>query len=143
MIYTKLTKIAMKLCFEKHKNQIDKCGIPYPFHPYHVAESMTDEATTCVALLHDIIEDTDTTPEELYGLGFTDEIVQAILLMTHDKNIPYLDYVAKIKTNPIATAVKISDLIHNSDLSRLDSITEKDIQRAEKYKKALALLLEK
>lgn len=69
MIYTELTKKAMKLCFEKHKNQLDKSGIPYPFHPFHVAESMTDENTTCVALLHDIIEDTDMAEEDLLAMG--------------------------------------------------------------------------
>lgn len=141
MIYTELTKKAMKLCFEKHKDQTDKCGIPYPFHPFHVAESMDDEASTCVALLHDIIEDTDTTKEDLLSYGFTQEIVDAVM-MTHDKNVPYLDYVRKIKMNPIARKVKISDLKHNSDLSRLDKITEEDLKRVEKYKKALEILEE-
>lgn len=140
MIYTKLTKTAMKICFEKHKDQVDKTGIPYPFHPFHVAESMTDEATCCVALLHDIIEDADVTPEDLYEAGFTKEIVEAILTMTHDKSVPYMEYVARIKTNPIAKAVKIADLKHNLDLSRLDAVTDKDVKRMEKYRRALALL---
>lgn len=140
MIYTKQTKTAMKLCFEKHRMQVDKCGIPYPFHPFHVAESMKDEATVCVALLHDIIEDTDTTAEELASLGFSSEIIDAISLLSHDKNVPYLEYIAKIKENPIAKAVKIANLKHNSDLSRLDKVTENDIKRVEKYKKALELL---
>lgn len=101
---------------------------------------MKDESTTCVALLHDILEDTDTTAQELRGLGFSKEIVDAIILMTHDKAVPYLDYVRSIKENPIAKAVKISDLTHNSDLSRLDTITDKDIERVEKYKRALEIL---
>lgn len=141
MIYTKLTKAAMKLCFEKHKNQVDKCGLPYPFHPFHVAESMTDEETTCVALLHDILEDTDTTREDLIALGFTPAIVKAVCMMTHDDDTPYLEYVQRLKANPIARAVKIADLTHNSDLTRLDHVTEKDLLRAEKYKKALEILL--
>ncbi len=86
MIYTELTKKAMKLCFEKHKDQMDKSGIPYPFHSFHVAESMTDEYTTCIALLHDIIEDTDTTAEDLTNLVFPKEVVDAILMMTHDSS---------------------------------------------------------
>ena len=142
MIYTKWTKLAMRICFEKHKAQVDKCGMPYPFHPFHVAESMKDESTTCVALLHDILEDTDTTAQELRDLGFSKEIVDAIALMTHDKAVPYLDYIRTIKANPIARAVKISDLTHNSDLSRLDTITDKDVERAKKYKKALEILEE-
>lgn len=140
MIYTNLTKKAIKLCFEKHKDQVDKCGLPYPFHPFHVAESMEDEYTTCTALLHDIIEDTDVTAEDLFNFGFPKEVVDAILLMTHQEGIPYLDYVAKIKENPIARKVKISDLTHNSDLSRLNVVTEKDLERVAKYQKALNLL---
>lgn len=140
MIYTKLTKLAMKLCFERHQSQVDKCGMPYVFHPFHVAESMTDEVSTCVALLHDILEDTDTSAEELYSMGFPSEVVEAVCLMTHDSSVPYLEYVAALKGNPLACAVKISDLTHNADLSRLDFVTEKDIQRVEKYKKALAIL---
>lgn len=141
MIYTQLTKKAISLCFEKHKNQVDKCGLPYPFHPFHVAESMKDEYTTCVALLHDIVEDTDTSLEDLKIMGFPNEIVTAISYMTHDENVPYLEYVKKIKSNSIAKEVKISDLKHNSDLTRLDEITEKDLKRLEKYEKALEILL--
>ena len=142
MIYTDLTKLAMKLCFERHREQVDKCGIPYPFHPFHVAESMTDEKTTCVALLHDILEDTDTTKEELIDLGFPNDVVEAVCMMTHEDSMPYLDYVRQIKTNPIARTVKISDLTHNSDLSRLNIVSEKDLKRVKKYKKALKILTE-
>ena len=140
MIYTELTKKAMKLCFEKHKCQSDQCGIPYPFHPFHVAESMTDEASACVALLHDIVEDTDVTFQALRAMGFPDEVVAAVALMTHDKSVPYLDYVRKIRENDLARRVKIADLTHNLDLTRLDRITEKDLKRAEKYRSALAIL---
>lgn len=142
MIYTKLTKTALKLCFEKHQAQVDKNGIPYVFHPFHVAESMPDEYTTCVALLHDILEDTDTTAEDLAALNFPQAVIEAVCAMTHDDSVPYLDYVRNIKQNPIARAVKISDLQHNSDLTRLDTVTEKDLQRVKKYKKALEILSE-
>lgn len=141
MIYTKLTKAAMKLCFEKHQSQVDKCGMPYPFHPFHVAESMTDEETTCVALLHDILEDTDTTREDLIALGFPPAIVEAVCLMTHDDDVPYLEYVRRLRANPIARTVKIADLRHNSDLTRLDAVSEPDLRRVEKYKQALEILL--
>lgn len=142
MIYTDLTKKAMRLCFERHRDQVDKCGVPYPFHPFHVAESMTDEKTTCVALLHDILEDTPTTAAELRSMGFPADVVQAVERMTHAENVPYLDYVASLKTDPLARAVKIADLTHNADLSRLDVVTEKDVARAEKYQAALKLLTE-
>ncbi len=142
MIYTELTKKAMKLCFEKHKEQVDKCGIPYPFHPFHVAESMTDEYSTCVALLHDILEDTDVTAAELLAMGFPKEVVEAVQMMTHAEDVPYLEYVAGLKGNRLARAVKLSDLTHNSDLTRLDVVTERDLARVEKYKKAIQILSE-
>ena len=140
MIYTDKTKKAMKLCFEAHKDQVDKSGMPYVFHPFHVAEQMKDEATTIVALLHDVVEDTDYTLKDIAAEGFGQEVVDALALMTYDKSIPYLEYVAKIKDNPIATTVKLADLAHNSDPTRLDVIDEKTKERLEKYKKAIELL---
>lgn len=140
MIYTENTKRAMKLCFEAHKEQVDKSGMPYVFHPFHLAEQMHDEKTTIVALLHDVIEDTDYTFEDLRAGGFDNEIIEALRLMTHDDSVPYMEYVTAIKSNPIASAVKLADLEHNSDLSRLDVIDEKALKRKEKYATAIALL---
>lgn len=140
MLYTDKTKRAMKLCFDAHKNQVDKSGMPYVFHPFHVAEQMTDEVTTIVALLHDVVEDTDYTLDDIAGMGFGQDVVDALALMTHDKNVPYLDYVAKIKDNPVARKVKLADLAHNSDLSRLGEIDEKSKERLVKYRKAIAIL---
>lgn len=142
MIYTDMTKKAMKLCFEAHKDQVDKSGMPYVFHPFHLAEQMHDEKTTIVALLHDVIEDTDYTFEDLRANGFDNEIIEALKLMTHDETVPYMEYVTAIKSNPIASAVKLADLEHNSDLSRLDIVDEKAIKRKEKYDKAICLLLD-
>ena len=140
MIYTDKTKKAMKFCFKAHKDQVDKSGMPYVFHPFHVAEQMTDEATTIVALLHDVVEDTDYTLEDIAAEGFGKEILEAVALMTHEDGVPYLDYVAKLKDNPIARTVKLADLAHNSDLSRIGEIDEETKQRLEKYKKARAIL---
>ena len=142
MIYTNLTKKALKLCFEAHKEQVDKSGMPYVFHPFHLAEQMTDEATTIVALLHDVVEDTELTFEDLEKQGFGEEIISALKLLTHNDDTPYMDYVAKIKNNKIATAVKLADLRHNSDLTRLDVVDEKALKRKEKYEKAIKLLEE-
>ena len=140
MLYTDKTKKAMKFCFKAHKDQVDKSGMPYVFHPFHVAEQMTDEATTIVALLHDVVEDTDYTLEDIAAEGFGEEILEAVALMTHEDGVPYLDYVAKLKDNPIARTVKLADLAHNSDLSRIGEIDEETKQRLEKYKKAKAIL---
>ena len=135
-----MTKIALKLCFEAHKDQIDKSGIPYVFHPFHLAEQMADENTTIVALLHDVIEDTEYTLDDLRKFGFAEDVLSAISLMTHADDVPYMEYVVKIKTNPIAKAVKLADLKHNSDMSRLDRITQTDEERTKKYKQAIELL---
>ena len=140
MIYTPMTKTALKLCFEAHKDQTDKSGLPYVFHPFHLAEQMPDEKTTVVALLHDVIEDTDYTLDDMKNMGFSDDILSAIALMTHDDDVPYMEYVALIKKNPIAKMVKLADLRHNSDMSRLDKVTAHDRERAEKYKKAIEFL---
>lgn len=142
MIYTNLTKKAMKIAFEAHKNQVDKNGMPYIYHPIHLAEQMDDEETVCVALLHDVVEDTDISLEDLKQEGFSEEILKALKLMTHDDFVPYMDYVKKIKTNPIATKVKLADLKHNSDLTRLDIVDQKAIKRAEKYKEAIEMLIQ-
>ena len=140
MLYTELTKKAMKIAFEAHKEQVDKSGIPYIFHPFHLAEQMRTEETVCAALLHDVAEDTDVTLEDLRTQGFPERVIGALTLLTHDDAVPYMEYVAQIKENSIARAVKLADLRHNSDLTRLDHVDEKAKERVEKYKAAIALL---
>ena len=140
MIYTAQTKKALKLCFEAHKNQVDKAGLPYVFHPFHLAEQMKDEASTVAALLHDVVEDTDYTLADLRVIGFSAEVLSALALLTHDAAVPYPEYIRQLSRNPIARAVKLADLAHNSDLSRLEQITDADRERAEKYQEAIRLL---
>lgn len=135
MIYTENTKKAIKLMFEKHKDQVDKSGMPYVFHPWHVAEQMTDENSTLVALMHDLVEDTDLTIEDVAKLGFDDEVVEALSLMTHEKGVDYFEYVEKLAHNNLARRVKLADLAHNMDLSRLDEETRNQPKRIEKYQK--------
>ena len=142
MIYTELTKKAMKLCFEAHKDQCDKSGVPYVFHPIHLAEQMNDECTTVVALLHDVMEDSSFTLEDLRQMGYPEAVLDALVLMTHGKDVPYMEYVMAIKPNEIAKKVKLADLRHNSDTTRLNEITEKALARVEKYKQAITLLEE-
>ena len=141
MIYTEKTKRAIKLCFKAHEGQVDKSGLPYVHHPLHLAEQMDDEDSTIAALLHDVVEDTDYTIKDLKGMGFGDAVIEAIDIMTHRPGVPYMDYVKEIAKNPIARKVKLADLNHNSDLTRLNhEPTSKDLERVEKYKKAKELL---
>lgn len=93
-----------------------------------------------VALLHDVLEDSNIFSIEDFNF-LDEEQKEAILLLTHNKNVNYIDYIENIKKNNIAKAVKISDLKHNSNLNRLNRITEKDLKRKEKYNKALKILL--
>ena len=145
MVYTPLTIKAMKLAYAAHHGQTDKSGVPYIFHPYHVAEQMTDEFTTCAALLHDVVEDTRLTFKELED-QFPKEVLDALRLLTHEKGVDYLEYFRAIKENPIAKAVKLADIAHNSDETRLagcKDVTEEQIIRwREKYAKAKRILEE-
>lgn len=140
MIYTEMTKKAIRLMFDLHKEQTDKSGLPYVFHPWHVAESMDDEITATVALLHDAVEDTDLTLEGVREAGFPEAVVAALGCMTHDDSVDYMDYVRALAPNAVARKVKLADLRHNADITRLDAPTEKDLARREKYLKAIELL---
>jgi (p)ppGpp synthase/HD superfamily hydrolase len=140
MIYTDLTKKAMRFCYEAHKDQYDKGGIPYVFHSLHIAEQLRSEEAICVALLHDVVEDTEYTIDDVRNLGFPDEIVDAVSCITKPKGMPYMDYIRIVKTNPLATEVKLLDLEHNMDASRLDVRDEKTERRIEKYKNAKKIL---
>ena len=139
MVNTELTRKAMKIAYNAHINQVDKSGVPYIYHPIHLAEQMDTETECIVALLHDVVEDTDVTFEQL-GQDFPEEVIEVLKLLTHDKNTDYMKYVKKLKANPIAKKVKIADIKHNSDETRLEKITVKDIARRNKYKKALEIL---
>ena len=140
MIYTDLTKKALKLSFEAHKDQVDKAGMPYVFHPVHLAEQMDDETSTVCALLHDVVEDTNTSFDDLIKMGFPNEVISVLKLLTHEDGVPYMDYVKKISLNSTAKKVKIADLKHNSDVSRLSVVDDEVKERLVKYKKALDFL---
>ena len=144
MVYTELTKKAMSIAYNAHHGQVDKSGVPYVFHPLHLAESMEDEISCCAALLHDVVEDTSVTLEEL-AQQFPAEVVEAVALLTHDPREDYFDYVRRIKENPVAKKVKLADLAHNSDSSRFAGVPvpEGQIGRLRsKYTKAKTILLE-
>lgn len=143
MIYTPLTNKAMKIAYHAHHGQFDYNGIPYIYHPIHLAEQMDDEYSCCVALLHDTVEDTAVTLEELKK-DFPSEITDAVALLTHNDEVDYFDYVRTIKDNPIAKKVKLADLTHNSDQSRCIG-SDLTYERLEfwknKYQKAREILL--
>lgn len=140
MIYTELTIKAMNLAYNAHHGQFDKGGVPYIFHPIHLAETMDDEISTCVALLHDTVEDTGVTLEQL-AQEFPREVVEAVALLTHAEDVEYFDYVRNIKQNPVAVKVKLADLAHNGDPKRVSNQGNAE-KRREKYAAARKILTE-
>lgn len=143
MIYTPMTNKAMRLAYQAHQGQLDYNGIPYIFHPIHLAEQMDDEISCTVALLHDTVEDTAVTLDDLRR-EFPPEVVDAVGLLTHDDSVDYFDYVRAIKSNPIAVKVKLADLAHNSDQTRCvgSDLTEERLNFwKEKYGKAREILV--
>ena len=139
MINTKLTRLASKIAYKAHEGQTDKAGVPYIFHPIHIAEQMDSEESCVVALLHDVIEDSDITLEIL-SKYFNDDIITALRVLTKKENDDYLMYIKRVKTNKLATKVKIKDLEHNRDLTRLDEVTDKYKKRSMKYWEAIRYL---
>ena len=134
---------AIQLAKHYHDGQFDKAGKPYFYHPHTVASLVDDIDAKIVAYMHDLIEDTPVTKDFLLEQGFDANIVDAVVCLTKsDDDIDYLDYVSEISKNPLAKKVKIADLTTNSDLSRIKNPTQKDVERTEKYKKALKILNE-
>lgn len=120
MFYSDLVKKACIISFETHKNDKDKSGYPYIYHPFYLATQFDDENSVCVALLHVVIEDHGDiySFESLKNYGFNDQIIDALKLLTHDENVGYMDYVKEVAKNSIARKVKMADLKHNMDLTR-------------------------
>lgn len=139
-----LYKKAVMIAQEAHKGQLDKGGNPYIEHPLYVASQVDTMELKIVAVLHDTLEDSDMTANDLKKEGFPERIVDAIVMLTHEDGDEeaYLDYIRRVATNTMAAAVKKADLMHNMDMSRIQKPTEKDLKRRAKYEKAFGLLEE-
>lgn len=129
---------AFIVAIKAHRGQRDKGGKPYILHPIMVALNVKGKDEKTVALLHDVIEDTDYTIDDLKFLS--KEQRKALLLLTHDNNVPYMEYIEEVKKNEIASKVKLADLEQNMNLKRLKTISNKDLKRLEKYKRAKEIL---
>ena len=138
----KLQELAVSIATKAHSGQVDKAGSPYIKHPLLVASAFSDEPHIVVALLHDVVEDTDITLAQLTSYGFPSDIIQAIDAITRRQGESYTEYLTRVRANSIAREVKLADLRHNMDLSRISHPTQKDYTRLEKYKSAVALLKE-
>lgn len=140
--YEKMLALAETIAVNAHKSQLDKGGHPYINHPRFVSAHCTSPESRIVGMLHDVVEDTDVTLDALREYGFNEDILMAIDLVTKKKGPDYDEdiYYEKIKTNSIAREVKLADLKHNSDISRIPHPTKKDIQKIEYYKSRIEYL---
>ena len=140
-----LIEKAYNIAYEAHKGQVRKSGEPYIIHPLCVAiilaELELDKETIVAGLLHDVVEDTKWTLKELEAEGFPTGVLEAVRLLTREKDVPYMAYIERLSGNQIARKVKLADLEHNSDLTRLIEVTERDLRRQEKYFLAKEFLL--
>lgn len=131
---------ALEIAKKAHRLQVDKSGIDYILHPMKVASLVNTDEERAVAYLHDVIEDTDITSNDLLREGIPVNIVEAVVVLTKNKAYTYKQYLERVKKNELAKVVKIADLQHNSDISRLKNITQKDLDRLEKYQQAIKFL---
>ena len=138
---SKLLDMAIDLSQYAHEGQVDKAGQPYFLHVKAVADGVDTDELKTIAYLHDVCEDTPFGLYDLTELGFPDEIVQSVRVLTRANGTPYSEYIAAVKQDDNARKVKISDLKHNMDLSRIPEPTEADYKRVEKYRKALDYLI--
>ena len=135
-----MVDLALSIARKAHEGQLDKAGVDYIEHPIYVASQVDTEEEKAVALLHDVIEDSPFTAEELLLAGLPETVVTAVQILSKKKGQDYQTYLENVKSNSLARVVKLADLKHNSDLSRLSSVTDKDLERLEKYKKAIDYL---
>ena len=132
--------IALAIARKAHAGQVDKAGVDYIQHPLYVASQIKTEQEKAVALLHDVLEDSDITVADLLAYGLSNEVVTAVQTLTKKKGQSYQDYLGKVKSNNLARVVKLADLKHNSDLSRLKTVSNTDYERVKKYKNAIRYL---
>jgi len=131
---------AIELAKQHHEGQTDKAGKPYIEHPLRVMNQVESEEEKIVAVLHDIVEDTDISLDDLRNEGFSEKVVSAVECLTKQDGENYDSYIERISFNPLAVKIKLADLEDNSDLTRLPEVTDKDLERIEKYDKALEKL---
>ena len=132
--------IALAIARKAHAGQVDKAGVDYIQHPLYVASQVKTEQEKAIALLHDVLEDSDITVADLLAYGLSNEVVTAVQTLTKKKGQSYQDYLGKVKSNNLARVVKLADLKHNSDLSRLKTVSNTDYERVKKYKNAIRYL---
>lgn len=134
---------AIAIAALAHKGQIDKADNPYILHPLRMMMRMKSENAMMAAVLHDVVEDTEWTLEQLREQGFSEEVLEAVDCLTHRTGETYEDFINRVQTNPIALQVKIADLEDNMNIQRISQITPRDLERMERYHKSWSVLTKK
>lgn len=132
-------ELALQIAQKAHAGQVDKAGKDYILHPMTVASYMDTDTEKTIAYLHDVLEDTDVTVDALRKI-FPNEIVDTLIILTHRKDESYFEYIQRVSKSKLAKKVKVADLLHNLDITRIKEPTKQDYERLEKYKKAILYL---
>jgi (p)ppGpp synthase/HD superfamily hydrolase len=135
-------QLAQQICQEAHFGQVDKAGKPYYLHPFAVADMCETEEEKVTAYLHDVLEDSEYDEMYLHMCGFSEKVVEAVKTLTKGVDEDYMHYIDRISQNKLATSVKLADLSHNMDISRIEHPIEDDYARVEKYRMAMKRLLQ-
>lgn len=132
-------ELALQIAQKAHAGQVDKAGKDYILHPMTVASYMDTDTEKAIAYLHDVLEDTDVTVDALREI-FPNEIVDTLITLTHRKDESYFEYIQRVSTSKLAKKIKVADLLHNLDITRIKEPTKQDYERLEKYKKSILYL---
>lgn len=135
-----LLEKAIEIALRAHAGQKCKDGTPYVLHPLRIMTRMGTDEERIAAVLHDVVEDSEVTLDDLRAAGFPENVLAVVKLLTHEEGVSYEDYVERLKTHPVARRIKVADLEDNSDIRRLSGIEEKDIERLRKYHRAWQIL---
>ncbi|KXB33270.1 HD domain-containing protein [Atopobium deltae] len=133
-------ELSLSIAIEAHKNQVDKAGMPYVEHPKRVSAACKTDTQKVAALLHDVLEDTSTTAQDLLAQGVDAHVVEIVQLLTRPQGVSYMNYIKALAKDPDARAIKMADLTDNMNLERLENVTKEDLQRTKKYQKAYRYL---
>ncbi|WP_199918273.1 GTP pyrophosphokinase [Pseudomonas veronii] len=135
-----LTEVALQRALTAYAGKVDKGGKPYILHPLRLMARLSDPIGQCVAVLHDVIEDSDTTADDLRADGFPESVVTAVEALTRRRGESYEAFIERVSVNPLARKVKLLDIEDNLNLLRINKVTDNDLQRVAKYHRAWMLL---
>lgn len=136
VVFVSQIEIALEIALKAYKGNTDKAGQPYILHPLRVMAKMPDEASKAAAVLHDVLEDSDMTADDLRKAGVSEAVVWAVICLTRKKGETYSDFIDRIRPEPVASLIKLADIEDNLNVLRLHELGEQDLRRVAKYHRA-------